>query len=344
MKIFDKKLFLALILFQSFAFADFEQNRLKFIEFLRSAGMKDELEAPVRMTCDERSLLSISDEGNFLIQYLTLTPSRSSDPNIINDIDGDCFTRAKKLVITTHGWLDKADGKWPADIAAALREIVDPNDWICGYYDWSGGSQVANPIDAAKYSRDIAGPRLAAAVLSLDQDFDHVHLIAHSAGCWGINSAAEIINEKIPTDIHLTFLDAYVPPKWPQEDLGNITAKYKHNVFAEHYYTKDITLYVTHHDLDNACNIDLSNIDVGLHAHEFPYRWYYATIAGQYRRKDSEFGNEVYTVSGKLNYGIARAKESGYENWKQSLALKDGDETICLEKPKLKKRPFWKKK
>ncbi|MCK5000374.1 MAG: hypothetical protein KAS23_12595 [Anaerohalosphaera sp.] len=340
-----KALIIALIILSHAAvIADIEQNRQKFIKFLRSAGMDEQLEAAVTISRDENSLLSIADQGTYFIQYMVLTPQRSCEPNIVSSLDCELPKTAKNMVIVTHGWLDKAADDWPADIAAALSETVDPNEWICGYFDWKGGSQVANPIEAAKYSRDIAGPRLAAAVLSLDHGIEHIHLIAHSAGCWGIDSAAKIIAEKTSADIHLTFLDAYVPPKWPQEDLGDITPQNKQTVFAEQYYTKDITLYVTHKNLTNACNIDLSGIDGGIHGHEFPYRWYYATIAGQYRKKDHESGNDVLTSAGSLNYGFARSKESAQKNWTQSLNLKTKSETIIMKKPKKPKRSFFRKK
>ena len=248
---------------------------------------------------------------------------------------------ANSMAVVTHGWLDKAEGDWPADITSAISETVDPNQWVCASFDWKGGSQVANPIDASKYSRDIAGPRLARAILTIRPNIQHIHLIAHSAGCWSISSAARIIAEKTSADIHLTFLDAYIPPGWKQQDMGDITPKDKQDIFAEHYYTKDITMNVTHKDLTNAHNIDLSGIDIGLHAHEFPYRWYYATITGKYRKKDPESGKDVNTSANAVDYGFTRAKESGQNNWKQSLTLNPKNEIIKLTKPKKPKNTFW---
>lgn len=335
-------LVLLLMLSYSVGLADFEQNRQKFIKFLRSAGMEEQLDAPVEITCDENSNLSIADQGSFFYQYFVLTPDGSCEPNVIDAIDCDLPNTANKMVIVTHGWLDKAADDWPADIAAAISEVVDPNQWICGYFDWKGGSQVANPIDASKYSRDIAGVRLAQAILSIRPDIEHIHLIAHSAGCWSIDSAAKILAEKTSADIHLTFLDAYIPLAWPQKDMGDITPKGKQTVFAEHYYTKDITMNVTQKDLTNAFNIDLSGIDIGIPAHEFPYRWYYATVTGKYRQKDPEAGKDVNTVAGTVDFGFARAKESGQENWNLSLNLSLQNETIKLAKPKKPKNMFWK--
>ena len=222
-------------------------------------------------------------------------------------------------------------------MAAAMGERVDPNEWVCGSYDWKGGSIVFTSIQAAEYARDIAGPRLARAILALGGDFKHIHLIGHSAGSWAINSAAKrLAFADHDIQIHLTFLDAYVPSQWNEDLLGRVfldPQRQKTQCWAEHYYTKDITFVVTEHDLKYAHNVDISAVDPLISEHEFPYRWYTATITGKYTRWD-EKKETVHTRSGGIDYGFKRSLESGRSNWTQSRTLKTGNTAVKLEKPK----------
>jgi len=308
--------------------------RQKVIELMESSSLREQLYAPVKISSEKSGVISIADEGNFIIQYMIAEPNVSADANIILDPNIKIPSSCNNMVIITHGWIDKASSDWPADIAKDIREKVDPNEWICAFFDWRGGAAVVNPIDAAKYARDIAGPRLAKAILELGK-FEHVHLIAHSAGCWAIDNTAKIITKEMKTEIHLTFLDAYVPPGWMQSDLGNI--KSSKNRWIDHYYTKDITLSSTHKNLTEAHNVDITQIAPFFAEHEFPYRWYYATVAGKYRDKDWEAGDKVFTRYKGLDYGFDRSLEAGRINWEKSLTLQKSNEAVKLRKPEKKK-------
>lgn len=310
-------------------------RRQKIIELVRSAGMEKELDKPVEVSADDAGVLCIRDKGYYLAQYMVVEPNVSADANIAIDPSIKIPSAATKIVIATHGFLDKAQKDWPDDLANQIRQKTDPNQWICGYFDWRGGAAVLNPIDAAKYARDIAGPRLAKTLLKLKPDLEHVHLIAHSAGCWTINSAAKEIAEETDARIHLTFLDAFVPPSWDQSDFGKIDSN--NIIWAEHYYTKDITLKSTHTDLTNAHNVDITKIDPLFKEHEFPYRWYRATVAGKYRDSDWEKKEKVITKCNGTEYGFARSAEAGRQNWQKSLTLKKGQKAVMLKK---KKKPF----
>ena len=46
------------------------------------------------------------------------------------------------------------------------------------------------------YARDTAGKMLAEQILKISKNPQHVHLIAHSSGCWAISEAAKIIAKK----------------------------------------------------------------------------------------------------------------------------------------------------
>ena len=324
-----------ILLFVSLAFAEFDarQEIIKFME--GNKDLEKYLRAPVTVTQDECGCLSIKDEGIFAFQYELLRPEGSTDPNVVVDKNVVVSGSADKLVMVVHGWMDKGENDWPSEMAAAIGERVDPNEWACGSYDWKGGSIVFTSVQAAEYARDIAGPRLAKAILALGTDFKHIHLIGHSAGSWTIQSAARQIAAACPdTQFHLTFLDAYVPEKWDPDLLGRIfdeVKKQASQVWAEQYYTKDITWKVTEHNLKYAHNVDISAIDPLISEHEFPYRWYMATITGKYDRWD-EKREPVYTRCGDIDYGYTRALESGPENWKKSRKLQTNNKAVKIEK------------
>lgn len=325
-------LFLFLLVFAITHVYAKDDTRQKIIKVLRSAGLEDKLDAGVEISITDSNVIYIADKGSYFMQYMIAEPNVSADANVTIDPNLKIPSSANKAVIVTHGFIDKAKNDWPEDIANQIRQKADPNQWICGFFDWRGGASVFTPDDAAKYARDIAGPRLAKALLKLNPNLKHIHLIAHSAGCWTINSAARVIANQTNARIHLTFLDAYVPPSWDQTEFGKIETK--NIIWAEHYYTKDITLKYTHTDLSAAHNVDITKIDPHFKEHEFPYRWYHATIAGKYRNKDRESKDEVITDHNGLDYGFARSAETGDENWKKSMTLKKGNEAVKFKKDK----------
>lgn len=322
-----------LLLLGSISVAEFDARK-EVIKFMENAGMEKYLHAPVTVSQVRPGLLSIADEGIFAIQHELLTPEAASDPNVVIEPSVAIAPAAKNICIVTHGWLDKGENKWPQEMATSIADRVDPNDWTCISYDWKGGSAVITSVQAAEYARDIAGPRLAAAVASLGIDVAHVHLVGHSAGSWTIHSAAKRIAAANPNvTIHLTFLDAYVPEKWNPEILGHVfteAKRQKSQLWAEHYYTRDITFKVTQHNLPNAHNVDITAIDPLIKEHEFPYRWYAATVTGKYTRWD-EKNEKVVTAAGKTQYGFARSREAGQKNWAKSTQLKRGNKAIRIK-------------
>jgi pimeloyl-ACP methyl ester carboxylesterase len=342
-----KKITLILVLLTSISagsgfteLGDKEKVRENVVDLLRSAGMNKQVDAPVTVKANESGVVEVEDTGSFLMQYVIVGPRKSTDPNVVFMGEFNIPPSAKKAVIITHGWMDEGIKDWPGQIANQISSRVDPNEWICAVFDWHGGAAVINPIDAAKYARDIAGPRLAKTVLTSGIDLEHIHLIGHSAGSWVINSAAQIIARETNTVIHLTFLDAYVPPGWDSSKLG----KNQSNGWNEHYYTKDYTQQVTEMKLQAARNVDLTDIEPGLHEHKFPYRWYYATITGSYGLEGREKRKKLYFIHGDIEYGFSRSAEAGQQNWQKSLTLKKGNNPIVLKKDKtlLKKIKFWK--
>lgn len=324
--------------FSAVGFADvsFEKDlRQNVTELLRSTGLDKKLAAPVRVSFDDSGVFNITDEGTFFTQYIVRGVEMSSDAKVETDPNFSIGPGCKKAVIVMHGWFDKGRSDWPANMAAQIKSRVDPSEWLCGYFDWQGGAKTANPVDAAKYARDIAGVRFAKAFLGLGVEWEHIHLIGHSAGCWGVNTAAKIIAEKTNASIHITFLDAYVPPLWKEAELGDIRSKSV--VWIEHYYTRDLTLDRTELILPRAHNVDISSIDRGVNEHKFPYRWYCATVAGKYREQDPERDEKVVIDIGGTDYGFARSREAGELNWQNSLEFPIFQDTVGP----VKKKSFW---
>ena len=233
------------------------------------------------------------------------------------------------LVIITHGWLERE--LWPRDLALAIKAKADPNQWLCGWFDWRKQSMLINPTDAAKFGKNTAGPLLGQKILKNSEDPTHIHLIGHSAGSWVISEAAKIIAARTNATIHLTFLDAYVPPFWHQENLGDIRSDPNNSVWAEHYFTRDITLGFTEKLLTGAHNIDLTNIEPGLNDHRFPFHWYHATVLAEYATAKRYRGKELFNRAGDIEYGFARSLEAGVRNWNLSITLKPADKAVKIK-------------
>jgi len=235
------------------------------------------------------------------------------------------------LVIVVHGWIEKGGNDWPEDMAKEIAKKVDSDLWLCGYFDWPEGADRINPTNAAKFARDTAGPKLADEIIQKFGNVRHIHLIGHSCGCWVINKAAEILAEKTQADLQLTFLDAYVPMGWQENKLGDIKVTEGRVFWAEHYFTRDYTIGFTEVTLTNAHNVDISALDSGIKDHKFPWRWYYATITGQYPKSMFSDGTEYEFIVDGIEYGFARSKEAdGEKTWQKSLTLPPGNEPISL--------------
>jgi len=234
------------------------------------------------------------------------------------------------LVVVTHGWIEKGDG-WPQNMAQAIGSRIDPNQWVCGYFDWSKGARTINPADAAKYARDTGGAELAEQILKLDGNLKHVHLIGHSSGCWTISEAAKILADKTKADIHLTFFDAYVPNSFDANALADVNVAADVNFWADHYYTRDFTNDQTGRNLIHAHNIDVTEIDQFMKDHNFPWKWYYATITGSYPKFSFMDDKKLVTNVNGTDYGFARSLEADPNAWPQSLELPTGNPAVKLK-------------
>jgi len=238
----------------------------------------------------------------------------------------------KGLVIVTHGWIEKGSGDWPEDMAGKIYEQIDDNTWRCGYFDWSAGAKTLNPTDAARYARDIAGPRLAGQILNLGGNRQHIHLLGHSCGCWAVSEAAKILAEKTQADLHLTFFDAYVPEGWDQKRLGDVKRTADVNCWVEQYYTRDLTLTWTQQDLSFAHNVDITILDGVFRDHNFPWQWYLGTISESHPQSKLCNSNKTEAAY-RIEYGFALSRESaGPAGWRKTLKLPVGNTAIKLKK------------
>ena len=236
----------------------------------------------------------------------------------------------RHLVVVTHGWFEKGS-EWPRNMAEAINFRIDPNIWSCAAFDWKSGAMTINPADAAEYARDKAGAELADEILKLNGNLKHVHLIGHSSGCWAISEAAKILAKKTKADIHLTFFDAYVPACMDANGLGNIKIAADVNYWADHYYTRDYTADQTAKNLIHAYNIDVTEVDQFIKDHNFPWKWYYATITGSYPEYSFMDDKKIVTDVNGLEYGFARSLEAAPNAWQQSLELPLGNQAVKLK-------------
>ncbi len=243
-----------------------------------------------------------------------------SDPNTAGvrlAVDG--LTCAEpNLVIVTHGWYEKRT--WPAQMATAIAKRVDPRQWRCGWYDWRPQAKHLRPSFSAAIGRDRTGPWLGDTIVALSPDWRHVHLIGHSAGAWVVNAAAEVIAQKTNAEIHLTFLDAYVPDGWDEKALARLAQTCPQRCWADHYFTRD-WLNLTENVLAGAHNVDLTALNPGIRGHRFPWHWYLATIAGRYVTEEQLALSPVFCRAGGTTYGFPRSLEAGPSQWTTSLTL-----------------------
>lgn len=242
--------------------------------------------------------------------------------------DADRVRDEPNLVIITHGWYEREP--WPAHMALAIHQRVDRRAWCCGWYDWRGQASRLLPSDAAKIARDEAGPALGRQIVGLSSQWRHVHLIGHSAGSWLVNEAAAVVASQTSADVHVTFLDAYVPKGWDPGSLGQFANDPCETRWVEHYFTRDPIGKLTENPLACARNIDVTDANPGFNSHKFPWHWYQATIVGGYA-PDGRFARErVPCEASGLRYGYSRSLEAGRSNWRTSLDLKASKEPVRL--------------
>ena len=258
---------------------------------------------------------------------LYLTVREPNAPPFVAASDEPACDKAN-LVIITHGWYEREP--WPAWMALAIQQRADGNTWQCGWFDWRRQGRQLLPSTAAKIARDSAGPLLGRTILQLSRNYKHIHLIGHSAGSWVINEAARTIARQTSAHLHLTFLDAYVPSRWDEKELGRISPDANAVCWAEHYYTRDAVGHLTENVLTHAHNVDISAVNPGFRKHKFPWHWYHATIVGKFVTRRRYTGSPVIESFGNMRYGFMRAREAAGDNWARSVTLPAGKAPVVI--------------
>jgi hypothetical protein len=260
---------------------------------------------------------------------LYLVNTDANDLTLSTPAQGTVCTKPN-LVIITHGWYEREP--WPEWMALALAGKVERRKWRCGWCDWRGQANRLRPSMAATIGRDTVGPQLGRQIVRLSRNWRHVHFVGHSAGSWVINAAAEIVARETEADIHITFLDAYVPDGWDESVLGQLANRSRENCWIEHYFTRDL-LNLTENELPYAHNVDITAVNPGFKGHKFPWHWYLATIAGTYTTDARLADKPVLCRTDGLTYGFSRARENGPSFWAESLMLGPGDDPVRIRPP-----------
>lgn len=164
----------------------------------------------------------------------------------------------KNLVVITHGANTTSTSfSWVTDMAAAIQTRIntrpDAADWQVVAYDWSALSQVgSNPfaaLETAKKLGDAEGSQIA------NNNYQQVHLIAHSAGAGLIENIAKQI-KAVPsgtTVVQETLLDPFAP-------FGNSGLYGSRANWADQYFTSNDLVW-TGALLTNAHNVDVTKLN-----------------------------------------------------------------------------------
>jgi ASPIC and UnbV/FG-GAP-like repeat/Putative metal-binding motif/PKD domain len=222
---------------------------------------------------------SNGNTSNYSISYFTVAELSCPPQN----------STAENLVFITHGWNSSIDA-WPSDMATAIREKVGDNWDVCAF-DWSTeASVILSPSPVIAYNRaEAIGERLGYQLLN--SNYNHIHLIAHSAGSNLIQTAVETLRgwnaDLYNPSIQTTFLDAYYDPNddpsyghrsnWSDNYVDTRTLAIPGSAFADFVDTTD-TLY------EESYNKDVTLLDPRgilfdpVKIHEWPILYYRSTI------------------------------------------------------------------
>ncbi len=267
-------------------------------------------------------LFAVIPEANSLTEYNAL----------LIDENAQIETMPENIVIITHGWNEQTI--WFFQLAAAITYKTDNIQWTSFFCDWRKSSRILNPIEAAQIAKDKIAPAITKSFPpQITKNLQHVHLIGHSAGSWAVSQAAKYFANTTNASLHITLLDAYVPPFWKENELAQLTCSKNRKCYTEQYFTRDLTLYATEVKLTNAHNVDITKIDPTIPDHEFPYHWYTATVINKYFPETFYAGKKLYFTSPVgTRYGYQRSKQASTQNWEKSLTLKKANKPVTLTK------------
>jgi hypothetical protein len=238
------------------------------------------------------------------------------------------------LILVTHGWewvlrLNPInpwpDVSWITNMCDAIRSRV-PANYDVRPLDWRGVAWYPPPLQDLVLWQGVNVGKLYGKALNQQDQWQHVHLIAHSAGSAVIEAiAAEFKSGPNPPVIHETFLDPYT---------GWITLAgrdhYGANAdWADCYFAQDNTGYSTRGKLVHAHNVDVSwrdpahvtvpfgGGDVAYASHAWPYAFYLDTVTN------------TALPPCAVNYGFVRSEEGSGWNERFNYPVDNTPIVLC---------------
>ena len=234
----------------------------------------------------------------------------------------------KNIVVVTHGWqpaFRPVDIAWVDTMTNAISQYLvkqGRTDWQVHAYKWVEKSRPAisfllKGAQIALENSRVEGVSFGKYVV--DQGFEKVHIISHSAGAGFAQKASETI-KSVRSDIvvHLTFLDPFVGFDYSGvKDYGK-GADWVENYFSRDTLTSSIEHRYTEGPLENAYNVDVTLLDLNKElsgtfrssksgmpeqcfetrtSHSWPYEFYLRTIPPN-------------TISGSQNFGFTLSEEA----------------------------------
>jgi hypothetical protein len=178
------------------------------------------------------------------------------------------------LVFITHGRTppgDSGEHAWVDAMKQAIKDkVASAPNWMVIGYKWVENSR--DPIllpyggvttvasRAEREGMEVGRALIALAQLTPNHRWEHVHLIAHSAGAALIEEASRMIADTSPptTTIHTTFLDAYTGPTNLRRSSYGEHSQWADSYFAIDLETEDPLLGRTEGALPNAFNVDVT--------------------------------------------------------------------------------------
>ncbi len=178
----------------------------------------------------------------------------------------------RNIVIVTHGWQPAwkpVNIAWVETMTNAISQYLvnqGLTDWQVHAHRWVEKARpgVKFGVYGAKVVLDNGkeeGVNLGRSIAN--QQFEHVHLIAHSAGATLIQSISETIKALHPnTIVHLTFMDPFVGFRYEERGNYGKGADWTDNYFSTDAKTGGEFYQLTEGSLNHAYNVDVTWLDI----------------------------------------------------------------------------------
>ncbi|MBE0608611.1 MAG: IPT/TIG domain-containing protein [Dehalococcoidia bacterium] len=197
------------------------------------------------------------------------------------------------LVFVTHGWcgVDQLlgcpeGGSWSEPLGNLARSIATATsskpwagDWELVFYDWGpyagSSSSLGACVEDVRLTAEAVGRRVGGELHALG--YDYVHFVAHSAGSWLIDRAADALG----MENQQTYLDSFLGclNLAGVADALGINPLGENALWSEQYFSKSIFVPFTNWELSRPINVDVSLLDQAGESHGWPITWYANTVS-----------------------------------------------------------------